>query len=177
MLWWAVAPEHLWSQSPNKTWATFPLTDPNCQGAVSCQTWLRASLLGETEGHRFLSLLLSLSHCVSLSHTLSLSPLFFQLPVCFLSQTVHSTSMTQLWKQVDRGTPTRSIDNTYFLSVVSRRRKSEPPWALILEPQMAGGGLRGLDFIKELTLIIVNCKKRGGFHCLCNLCTIYTHTN
>lgn len=115
----------------------------------------------------------SLSLC--LYHTLS--PLFFQLPVCFLSQTVHSTSMTQLWKQVDRGTLTRSIDNTYFLSVVSRRRKSEPPWALILEPQMAGGGLRGLDFIKELTLIIVNCKKRGGFHCLCNLCTMYTHTN
>lgn len=56
MLQWAVAPEHLWSQSLDKTWATFPLTDPNCQGAVSCQTWLRVSLLGENEGHRFLSL-------------------------------------------------------------------------------------------------------------------------
>lgn len=42
------------------------------------------------------------------------------------------------------------------------------PRALILEPQMAGGGLRGLDFIEQLTLIIVRSKKRGSFHCSCN---------
>lgn len=35
---------------PQQKWATFPLTDPNCQGTVSCQAWLRVSLLGETEG-------------------------------------------------------------------------------------------------------------------------------
>lgn len=40
---------------------------------------------------------------------------------------------------------------------------------------MAGGGLRGLDFIEELTLIIVNCKKRESFHCLCNLYAIHTY--
>lgn len=40
---------------------------------------------------------------------------------------------------------------------------------------MAGGGLRGLDFIEQLTLIIVNCEERGSFHCLCNTYMLYAH--
>lgn len=42
---------------------------------------------------------------------------------------------------------------------------------------MAGGGLRGLDFIEELTLIIVSCMKRRSYHSLCNLYAIYIYTH
>lgn len=91
------------------------------------------------------------------------------LPVCFLSQEVHSTSTARLGKQVDFGAPTPTNIFTYFFLVSNRRKK--PSQALILEPQMAGW-LRGLDFIKELTLIITSCLKKKVFHSLCT-CYVY----
>lgn len=67
-----------------QTWATFPLTDPNCQGAGSCQSWLSVSLLGRLKGTGF-----SLSLCPSFS--LSLLLLFV------LCQSLNSTILVWIW--------------------------------------------------------------------------------
>lgn len=103
---------------------------------------------------------------------LSHSSLLFQLPVCFLSLAVHSTSTARLWEQVGRS-DSYYRQRLYLPPSSFSGQKSERPHAVILELQMAGGGFRGLDFIQELTLIITNCTKRGISNCLYNLLTVY----
>lgn len=105
------------AKAPTKLELLFLLTDPNCQGAVSCQTRLRASL---SEGHRFLSL-----------------SLLFQFPVSFH---LHTTALKAGRPQY---CTTISLDRQHFLSL-AESKKSEPQQDLTLKPQMAGGGLRGL---------------------------------
>lgn len=135
MLQWAAAPEHLWSQSPNKTWASFPSTNPNCQGAVSCQTWLRVPLPGRDWRAEF---------------SLTLSPLLFLLPVCFPPQKVHSTSTARLWKQVDFVTLSHRLDDTYSFLI----RK------LYIRATDGRRSAKRLRFYQRLTLHIATCLKR-----------------